>query len=74
MQNPDEAISATHTANEPQSTQRRNRPPIRVIVPDEPPELTPKAARILLDILMELKEKADQQNRTDPDEHTKKID
>ncbi|GGN19877.1 hypothetical protein GCM10011609_71200 [Lentzea pudingi] len=47
---------------------------VRVNLPDELPALTPEVSRILLHILMELKEKVDQQNRTDSDEHTKKID
>jgi hypothetical protein len=47
---------------------------IRVNLPDELPVLTPEVSRILLHILMELKEKSDQQNRTDSDERTKRTD
>lgn len=60
-----------NSADKSHSKGTRENRPLRVNLPDRLPELTPEVSRVLLSILLELKDSMDQQERAHIESTTK---
>lgn len=67
MPDSNEDISTTQATGKPHSKRGHKEQPLRVILPDELPVLTPAVSRILLDILIELTDGTDWRKHLRPE-------
>ncbi|MEV6717291.1 hypothetical protein AB0M48_35270 [Lentzea sp. NPDC051208] len=70
MPDPNDDVKASRASAEPIPQGRTEKQPLRVNLPAELPELTPEVSRILLNILIELRDNKIQQMRISKERRT----